>query len=129
MSKVVVFGTGNQAKLIHYFLTHDSEHEVVGFTVESKYIKNIEFLNLPVVPFEKITVKYPPSDYDMFIALGPHDRNELRERVFDIIKDKGYSLISYISSKAQTWPDLVYGENVFIFHRYFLLNFQYFDTP
>lgn len=114
MSKVVVFGTGNQAKLIHYFLTHDSGHGVVAFTVESKYIRSAEFLNLPVVPFENIMETHPPSAYDMFIALGAQDRNELRERVFDNIKAKGYRLISYISSKAQTWPDLVYGENVFI---------------
>ena len=114
MSKVVVFGTGNQAKLIHYLLTNDSDHEVVAFTVESQYINDLSFLDLPIVPFERITDKYPPSEFDMFIALGAQNRNELRERVFDYIKEKGYSLISYISSKAQTWPDLVTGENVFI---------------
>ncbi len=114
MNKVVVFGTGNQAKLIHYLLTNDSEYEVVAFSVESKYITAPRFLGLPNVPFEEITDKYPPAEYKMFIALGAQDRNELRERMFYSIKKKGYTLISYISSKAQTWPDLVTGENVFI---------------
>ena len=114
MSKVVVFGTGDQAKLIHYFLTNDSDYEIVAFTVESQYINDVSFLDLPIVPFEKITDKYPPSEYDMFIALGAQNRNELRERVFDYVKEKGYMLINYISSKAQTWPDLVIGENVLI---------------
>ncbi|NOX84899.1 MAG: acetyltransferase [Chlorobi bacterium] len=114
MNKVVVFGTGNQAKLMHYLLANDSEYEVVAFSVESKYISSPRFLGLPNVPFEEITDKYPPAEYKMFIALGAQDRNELRERVFYNIKEKGYTLVSYISSKAQTWPDLIIGENVFI---------------
>lgn len=114
MNKVVVFGTGIQAKLIHYLLTNDSDYEVVAFTIESKYITNISFLDLPVIPFEEISGKFPPSQYKMFLALGAQNRNELRERVFMNIKDKGYGMVNYISSKAQTWPDLVVGENVFI---------------
>jgi len=114
MNKVVVFGTGIQAKLIHYLLTNDSDYEVVAFTAESKYITSLTFLNLPVIPFEEMTEKYPPSECKMFLALGAQNRNELRERVFINIKDKGYKMINYISSKAQTWPDLVVGENVFI---------------
>ena len=34
MSRVVVFGVGRIAELAHFYLVHDSPHEVVGFAVD-----------------------------------------------------------------------------------------------
>ena len=114
MKKVVVFGSGNVARLVHFFLTNDSDYQVAAFTINAEYIKKPDFLGLPVVGFETITETHPPSEYDMFVAIGAQDRNELREKVFNEAKAKGYKLISYISSKADYWPDLKFGENVFV---------------
>jgi len=114
MKKVVIFGSGNVARLVHFFLTNDSDYQVAAFTINAEYIKESTFLDLPVVGFEEITETHPPSEYDMFVAIGAQDRNEFREKVFNEAKEKGYKLISYISSKAGYWPDLKYGENVFI---------------
>ena len=55
MSRVVVFGTGQFAQLAHFYLTHDSPYEVVGFTVDSEYLAGTEFLGLPVAGFEEMT--------------------------------------------------------------------------
>jgi len=114
MKEVVVFGSGNVAKLVHYFLNNDSDYRVKAFTIHSEYIKKSTYLNLPVVSFENITNTYPPNQYDMFVAIGAQERNEHRERIYNEAKAKGYKLISYISSKAQYWPDLKCGDNVFI---------------
>ena len=62
MAKVVVFGTELVAELAHYYLTNDSEHEIVAFTVNKEYIKEDIFCGLPVVPFEDVTTLYPPAD-------------------------------------------------------------------
>jgi hypothetical protein len=51
MAKVVVFGTELVAELAHYYLTNDSEHEIVAFTVNKEYIKEDTFCGLPVLPF------------------------------------------------------------------------------
>lgn len=114
MRDVVIFGSGNVAKLVHYFFTNDSDYRVVAFTINQSFIKEKNYLGLPVVGFETITETYPPSEYDMFIAIGGQERNELREAIFGQAKEKGYQLASYISSKATFWPDLKHGENVFI---------------
>jgi hypothetical protein len=34
MAKVVVFGVGQWGELAHFYLTHDSPHDVAGFTVD-----------------------------------------------------------------------------------------------
>ena len=39
MSKVVLFGAGSQAEVAHFYLTHDSPHEVVAFTVHQRYLE------------------------------------------------------------------------------------------
>ena len=37
MARVVIFGAGDIARLAHYYFTHDSDHEVVAFTVDEEY--------------------------------------------------------------------------------------------
>jgi len=114
MKQVVIFGTGAVARLVHFFLTHDSEYDVAVFTITKEYIKESTFIDLPIVDFETITDNYPPSDYDMFVALGPQNCNELRENIYHQAKSKGYKLISYISTSADYWQDLKHGDNVLI---------------
>ena len=54
MKKVIIFGTGQFAKIIHQYLANDSDIEVIAFTANENYIKDDSFCGLPVVPFEKV---------------------------------------------------------------------------
>ena len=38
MAKVVIFGQSQWAELAHFYVTHDSPHEVVAFTVDRDYL-------------------------------------------------------------------------------------------
>ncbi|GAH65440.1 unnamed protein product, partial [marine sediment metagenome] len=67
MKKVVIFGTGDIAQVVHYYLTHDSDYEVVAFTANKDFIKAKEVFGLPVIPFEQVENHYPPDKYRMFI--------------------------------------------------------------
>jgi sugar O-acyltransferase (sialic acid O-acetyltransferase NeuD family) len=113
MAKVVVFGTALVAELAHYYLTNDSEHEIVAFTVNKEYIEEPTFCGLPVVPFEEILTLFPPQDYKFFAPLSERKMNQVRATVYQQIKDLGYQFISYISSKATVLTDKI-GENCFI---------------
>ena len=114
MAKVIIFGIQDFAELAHYYLENDSEHEVVAFCVNEKYIpENKFFKNLPVVPFETVERIYPASEYVFFAPMSPQKMNRLRENVYYDIKHKGYKLISYISSKATTFDNAI-GDNCFI---------------
>lgn len=115
MSKVVIFGTGDIAQVAHFYLTHDSEHEVIAFTVNQEYFSVSEFCGLPVVAFEEIEQHYAPGEYAMFIAVSYAKLNQVRTEKYEQAKAKGYSLISYISSKATHWRDTQIGDNCFIF--------------
>lgn len=111
MARVVVFGTGEQAALAHYFLTHDSPHEVVAFTADRAYCSVPEYLGLPVVPFEDLERSHPPAAYELFILTNFRRMNHFRAERFASAKSRGYRCVSYVSSRAHTWPNLTIGEN------------------
>jgi sugar O-acyltransferase (sialic acid O-acetyltransferase NeuD family) len=116
MAKVVVFGTGSFAECVNFYLANDSPHEVVGFTVHRDRIgERTELAGLPVMPFEDLDRTHPPAEHDMFVAVGYARVNRIRAAICEESKAKGYSLISYVSSKATTWGDTQIGENCFIF--------------
>ncbi len=114
MSKIVLFGCGQMAEIAHVFIEHDTDHEVVAFCVDREHIQEKEFRGLPVVAFEEVEQRYPPSDHQMFILLGARETNRLRERKYNEAKSKGYSFISYVSSKATICPESHIGENCLI---------------
>jgi sugar O-acyltransferase (sialic acid O-acetyltransferase NeuD family) len=112
--KLVIFGTGEIAQLAHFYFTRDSHYEVVAFTVDSEYLTTQTFCSLPVVPFEKVAEVYPPSDYEVFVALSYAKRNAIRRSKYCAVKALGYRVASYISSKATVLNDHEIGENCFL---------------
>lgn len=112
--KLIIFGTGELAQLAYFYFSHDSEYDVLGFTLDSSYIDSPSYLGLPLIPFEEIVDIYPPNEYKMFIAIGYSKLNQNRIDKYNQAKSKGYVLASYVSSKSTSWPGLVVGENTFI---------------
>ena len=111
--KAVIFGTGSLAEVAYFYLSQDSKYKVVAFTATRDYIRAPSFLGLPLVPFESVEDMFPTKDHDMFIAIGYVHLNKSRERFYNESKAKGYSLLTYISSKATVWSKLA-GDNCFI---------------
>jgi sugar O-acyltransferase (sialic acid O-acetyltransferase NeuD family) len=114
MARVVIFGVQDFAELAHYYLTHDSPHEVAAFSVNREYMPpSPEFHGLPVVPFEEVEQKFPPREFSFFAPMSARKMNRLRETIYNSIKSKGYQLISYVSSKATRFNNEI-GDNCFI---------------
>jgi len=113
--KVIIFGTSHFGRVAHVYLTKDSPYEVVAFTLNEKYITDTKFRELEVVPFENIEKIFPPDKYSIFVAVGYKNINKARAEIYNICKQKGYELISYINSKAIWWGEVKVGDNCFIF--------------
>ena len=115
MAQVIIFGIRDLAELAHFYLTNDSEHEVVAFAVNREFIQGENtFKGLPVIPFEEIEKNFPPLAYSFFAPMTHKGMNKERERIYNEIKSKGYKLVSYISSKATVFANLSVGDNCFI---------------
>jgi sugar O-acyltransferase (sialic acid O-acetyltransferase NeuD family) len=115
MAKVIIFGTKDFASLAHFYLSHDSSHEVVAFSVHEKFKLGQDcFEGLPLVAFEKVQDRYPPEKFYFFAPMSHGRMNKARQEIFVQIAGKGYPFISYISSKATIFQKERIGRNCFI---------------
>lgn len=113
--RLVIFGSGDIGQLAEFYFRTDSAYEPAAFTVDAAFIKEPTFCGLPVVPFEEIAGRFPPGDFDMFVALSYSKLNALRKEKFLAAKSMGYKLASYLSSRASILNEGRFGENCFIF--------------
>lgn len=112
---LVIFGSGDIAELAHYYFSSDSDYEVVAFTVDANFIKETRFRDLPVVAFEEVDQYYPPERHSFFVALSYSKLNAIRKEKFLAAKERGYKLVSFVSSRATVLNGGRIGENCFIF--------------
>tara|TARA_A100001388_G_C28730874_1_gene481391 strand:- start:179 stop:844 length:666 start_codon:yes stop_codon:yes gene_type:complete len=114
MKGLVIVGLGETAELAHQYFTYDSSYKVSAFSVDAEYINSEKFLNLPVVAIEKLSESYHPNEYEAFVAISATKMNRYRSEIYKRIKNQGYKLATYVSSKAFLWNNTVVGENCFI---------------
>jgi len=115
VKKLVLYGIGETAEIVADYFIHDSDFEVIGFTVDSQFLKTDLLMERPVLPFEDVELKFKPGEVDMFVAASFSKLNRVRTSMYRKAKAKGYNCASYVSSKAFVWHNVQIGENVFIF--------------
>ena len=113
--RLLIIGDGEFAQIAYEYFTVDSPYEVVGFSVETPYLKRAELLGLPVVALETVEKSYDPLTTKVFVAVTSTQLNRVRARLYGMAKDKKYSFATYISSRAFVWRTAKVGENCFIF--------------
>jgi sugar O-acyltransferase (sialic acid O-acetyltransferase NeuD family) len=111
---IVIFGSGQIAEVANFYFEHDSDYNVVAFTADREFIQEDSYLGRPLVAFEEVAQRYTPASHGMFIAVSYSGLNALRAQKFAEAKAMGYELVSYVSSRATTFPDLRHGSNCFI---------------
>lgn len=113
--KLIIFGTQDYAEIVYEYFTHDSDFEVVAFTVDREYMKKSVFCGLSVIPWDEIHNHFLPEDHYFHAAVVYGNLNRDRASVCARAKKSGYRLASYISSKAFIWHNVELGEHHFIF--------------
>lgn len=114
--KLVIVGNGELAHIADEYFTHDSNYEIVAYSVDKDFIPaSGEFCSKPVVDFQTIEKTYSPSEFEMFVAIPSSQLNRLRTKFYHAGKEKGYKFATYISSHAFVWRNAEVGENCFIF--------------
>jgi sugar O-acyltransferase (sialic acid O-acetyltransferase NeuD family) len=112
---LVIVGDSLFAEIAYEYFTHDSEYDVVAFSVEEEYREREELFGLPVLPFEELEQHLDPAEHSLHAALTYTQVNRLRARLVGEAKAKGFALASYVSSRAFVWRNVELGEHCFIF--------------
>ncbi|MBM3515820.1 MAG: acetyltransferase [Alphaproteobacteria bacterium] len=111
---IVVFGSGEIATLARYYFDNDSSYRVAGFIVDDEFANVSELEGLPVVSLSRVAERFPPGRFKAHVALSYRGLNRFRERAFQALKARSYTLVSYFCSRGVRWPDLKHGENCFV---------------
>ena len=67
-----------------------------------------------MVAFETVEQVFPSAEYGMILPISYQKVNRLREEKYLQARAKGYGLVSYVSTRATVFPDLVLGDNCVI---------------
>lgn len=114
MTPLLIFGLGKFAEVAHFYFTHDSDYQVVGFVVDAAHRDRRTWYDVPVVTTEEAPARFAPADHAWFAAVGYSRLNDLRTEKMVLGEALGYRLASYVSSRAKTWPGFVPGPHAFI---------------
>lgn len=112
---LIIFGTGEFAQIAQDYFNKDSDFKVIAFTIEKEFIDKNVLNGLPVIPFEEIESHYKVDSHHIFVAITYKELNQLRKRIYQKSKEKGFRIASYISSRAYVGPNVTFGENCFVF--------------
>jgi sugar O-acyltransferase (sialic acid O-acetyltransferase NeuD family) len=111
---LVIFGIGSLGRLARHYFDADSEYAVRAFTVDGVEAET-EHDGLPLVSFDDLPNRYPPSEFELFVAVGYRQVNRGRAEVYRRALDRGYRLVTYVSSSAIVSPAATVGCNCFLF--------------
>ena len=111
---IVILGSGELAQLAHFYFTHDAGRQVVAFAVDQARLDAPLCQGLPLVAYEELTQLYPPPLHQVFVAIGYTQLNAVRAQRCAALRQAGYALATYVSSRASVWPDLKIGGNCMV---------------
>ncbi len=111
MEKLILYGNGAVAEVLHHLFSHGDDYQVVAFTVDRHLVDADRLHGLPLVPWDEVANRFPPADHRMMIAVGYVNVNRLRDERYQQAREMGYRLISYVSPTASLWDGFVLGEN------------------
>jgi sugar O-acyltransferase (sialic acid O-acetyltransferase NeuD family) len=108
---IVIVGTALLAEQMHYYFSAD--RKVEAFAVDAEYLREDHFLGKPVLEFEAALRRYPPATHELFVAIG-FLATEARRRKFDLARERGYTLPSYVHPSACVAENVRVGANTLI---------------
>ncbi len=113
MRPVVIFGAGEIAEVVDYMFRKTIGREVAAFTVDGDYVQSDTVFGRPLVAFDTLKERFPPSEHDGFVAMSYARMNVVREAKVSAMREAGYKLTSYVSPRATVYTDII-GDNCMI---------------
>ncbi len=113
-NKLIIFGVEDVAELANFYFSKYTDFKVEALCIDERFMKETNKFGLPIISFPEVCKLYSPRDIYFFVALGYSKVNEIRKNKYDLIKNLGYRLASFISPKANIFSKSNIGENTFI---------------
>ena len=114
IKKLLIFGSGTLAELAGYYFETDSCYEIVGYVDDIDFIeKKQNVFDKPLMTLESAIKIYKTDEIEFFVAIGYRKTNTIRQMRYSQLKDSGFRLATYISTRATVMTQCI-GDNCFI---------------
>lgn len=111
---LVLFGSAQMADLMTVYLTHFSDYNIVGYTVDRAYCSPGETSNgRPMVPWDELEAHFKPGEVKLMGPVNYKALNQLRRDRYHEGLARGYEYGSFIHPGASVMTDKI-GNHVII---------------
>lgn len=110
--RIIIFGIGDLAKQLYYYLSESKENNIEYFCVTREYYKEDYFMGKKVLCFEDIENELN-KEYQFLIAVG-YKNMRLRKEVFNLIKSKEFSLFNFIHHSSVIMGEVIGEGNIIL---------------
>lgn len=114
MEKCLIFGQNYFSEMMCEYIERYTDQEVVAYTVNRKYIQENMLGNIPIIPYEELEQIWKPEEVSILVTAGYRGMNELRRKISNDVKEKGYDLQSFIHPSATIYADRIGEGNIIL---------------
>lgn len=111
---VIILGTGTAAAVAAQMFDEGTSHTVAGFAVDESYKTSDIHLSKPLYSLEYVLKSFSAQQYEIFIAIGYRNLNDIRKEKCEIVWRHGFNSPSLIHPNVHLPLDFVYGQNCLI---------------
>lgn len=108
-----VYGAGSLSRELYEIVKEENDraHRWNDVVFIDDTMEEGEYLGKKRYPFQKICQLYTPQELELIIAVGEPSG---KEKVYQKVKEKGFSLTNIIDPSAHISPDAVLGEGIVV---------------
>ena len=108
--KIILAGNSITADILAGYLSADADHEPVAVCVDAAFVDSGTVENLPCVATSELQDRFDPIDHGIVMAMGYNDLNTVRERMFNTLRDAGFTIEKWIHPEAHVHDPDAIGE-------------------
>lgn len=112
MKNYIIFGDSPFAERLSKYILFEGVDNLLGFTQDDEFCSRYCILDLPVIPLSKLKERFDDG-VEILLAVGYTQMNDLRERIYRMLKNKGFRIGSWVSVNAISYSNLI-GEGSII---------------
>jgi acetyltransferase-like isoleucine patch superfamily enzyme len=113
MADIVIFGGGQLAEVAKVYIDAHGVDRIVGFTVDPAYCNADSFHGLPLVAWDRLEARFPPTSVKLLGPLSYRRFNDFRRERHIEGKARGYAFASFVHPASHVYTTDI-GENCFI---------------
>jgi len=112
---LIIVGTGLFAEVAKAYFEEFTEYRVVAFACHERFKQSNSIYGSDLLSIEGLDERLPPSEHQIFVAIGYAKMNKIRQMVYEEMKGYGYECTSFVHPSVKVWDSTRLGDNVFIF--------------